>query len=142
MEDLYHCSNSLARIIWSLATANLDQEVFLTITNSIGDEILIKGFWDWNGIHCNLQFFSDGVLLTEKTMEGGSYEALEVFLIEALDIEKHRGHKNDIFSDDSASHSSNSIIMTFSQFVEDIEIDNILATDPEIALHEKKVLKI
>jgi hypothetical protein len=139
MEHFYQSSYFLAQSIYEFATINEKQEVYMTLLNSIKDEILIKSCWNWNGMNCNVQIFSDGLLINENTMEGGSFEILESFLIKTLDIQNHTGHKNDIFNGDSSSHSTNSNILTFSEFVEDKKIENILAAEPEIAFHEKKV---
>tara|TARA_R110002050_G_scaffold200755_3_gene335779 strand:- start:3388 stop:3807 length:420 start_codon:yes stop_codon:yes gene_type:complete len=138
MEDFYQYSYSLAATIWGAVTVNQEQEVSITISNEVGDEIFIKSAYRYNGINCNIQVISDGLIINDKNMIGGSYEALQEFLIDNLDVENKTGRNNDNSDDNSLKVYSNSV-MSFAEFLEDLEIEQILVDDPDIALHEMKV---
>ena len=138
MEDFYQYSYSLAATIWGAITVNQEQEVSFTISNEVGDEIFVKSAYRWNGVNCNVQVISEGLILNDHNLIGGSYIALEEFLIDTLDVENKTGRNNDNSDDNSLNIYSNSV-MSFDEFVEDLEIEKILVDDPDIALHEMKV---
>jgi hypothetical protein len=138
MEDFYQYSYSLAAAIWGAVTVNLEQEISFTIKNEVGDEIFIKSAYRGNGTSCNIQIVSDGLLINDKNMNGGSYQALQEFLIDTLDVANKTG-RNDENSDDNSLKVYSNSVMSFDEFVEDLEIEKIFVDEPDIAMHEMKV---
>tara|TARA_R110002050_G_scaffold158381_3_gene287670 strand:+ start:8754 stop:9200 length:447 start_codon:yes stop_codon:yes gene_type:complete len=148
MEELNEYYSSLATTLWGLMTINQQQEVKMTLTNAVGDEIFISAFFAGNGANVRLEYFSDGLLLKEEVLKGGSFQALEEFLKNALDVENNNQNDTNIGS---------TVVMTFAEFIGDTtntkeifgaqisdfenfildqEVEQILMEDPTIAMHE------
>jgi hypothetical protein len=148
LSELHEHYSSLATIFWNLITIFQKQEVKLNLANAVGDEIFITAFFAGNGANARLEFFSDGLLLKEEVLKGGSFQALEEFLEDALNINSNN---------DFTSKIRSTTVMTFSEFtgdttnskeifgtqisdIEDFKIDQeieqIISEDPTIAMHE------
>jgi len=89
MENIYRYSGVIATTIWGLVTENLHQIININITNEVGDVIYIEALWDGNGANVKLEIISDGHIINNDNLEGGSFETLDSFLFEALNVSKY-----------------------------------------------------
>jgi hypothetical protein len=148
MENLYEYHYSLAITLWGLMTINDKQEVKMSLINAVGDEVFITAFYAENGTNVRLEYFSNGLLLKEEVLDGGSYEDLEEFIYNALDLgakaenpARIGGHAVMSFSDftfETDGHKPEHMprIYDFEYFQMDNEIDHILNEDPAVELPE------
>jgi hypothetical protein len=111
MEELFVLSYTIADLIHGLCKSNIEQVVSLTITNEAGDEVYTQSSIRHDIITCEIQFFSDGLMISESDFISYNYEDLADSIIKTLDVQNKTG-MNDEKSDSS--------IMSYSKFFEQL----------------------
>lgn len=155
MEELFDNVKCLANVIWSTATSVKnerldDEEVFLEVRNKI-EEIFISAIFSYDGLHIQTEHFYNGLLVSMASRSGISYLDLvdfldEVFTVDrtgqpfVLPIPKTISRYDDFVGEPKTLKGfTGRAVCSFSEYVEDLEIDQILEEMPEIVLHEKNV---
>lgn len=155
MEELFDNMKCLANVIWAAATSVKnerldDEEVFLEIRNNI-EEIFISAIFSYDGLHIQTEHFYNGLLVSMASRSGISYLDLVDFLDEVLTVDRTAQpfvlptpsfiikYDDFVAEPNSLKGVTGKAVSSFSEYVEDLEIDQILDEMPEIVLHEKNV---
>lgn len=146
MKEVYEYVYSLAELIWGVTTSDQNDECSIEISNSKGFELLIDTFYAGNGINVKLELFRNGLIQKEEVLDGGSFNRLESFLFNTLNPDSFLPDDFSIRNDRIINYEdfvgnefrltgySGRNISSFSNFIEDQEIENILDEIPEVAL--------